>query len=119
MATFPSLSTGAILQYPAEQILSCGVQTIRFLDGSDQRYLTQGRMLRTWQVRLKLLADVELAQVELFFIEQAGNYTMFYFPDPFTGTLVPNCRFGTPTLVTQYLGLQDGAVALWVEEING
>jgi hypothetical protein len=107
------------MQYPAPLIAGQGVQAIRFLDGSDQRYLTQGRAYRTWQVHLDLLNDTEMAQVETFFIQQAGNYSTFSFPDPFKGVVVTNCRFGTPDLVTTYTDVDKGSTLLWVIETNG
>jgi hypothetical protein len=119
MATFPVLSTGAVMQYPAPLMTGQGTQAIRFLDGSDQRYLTQSRTFRTWQVHLDLLNEVEMAQMETFFVQQAGNYSTFSFPDPFGGAIVANCRFGAPDLVTTYTDVDNGSTLLWVIETNG
>lgn len=119
MNTFPSLGTGAVMQYPAPMITGQGVGVIRFLDGSDQRYLTQGRTFRTWKVDLTLLNEDELAAVETFFEAQYGDYGAFTFPDPFTATAVPNCRFAHPTLHTSYVDVDAGSTNLWVIETNG
>ncbi|HEY7306505.1 MAG TPA: hypothetical protein VH601_20435 [Bryobacteraceae bacterium] len=119
MATFPLLASGAVTQYPVPQTSGQAVQVIRFLDGSDQRYLTQGRILRQWQIRLSLLTDRELEQIETFFSAQQGDYASFQFPDPISGTIVPNCRFGTPSLVTEYAGIDKGLTSFWVIETNG
>jgi len=119
MNSFPSLSTQAVMQYPAPVIAGQGVQAIRFLDGSDQRYLTHGRSFRTWRVQLDLLNEREIAQIESFFSQQAGDYSPFLFPDPFTGTIVPNCRFAAPELVTKYLDVDNGSTLIWVIETNG
>jgi hypothetical protein len=119
MATFPFLTSGAVAQYPVTQTNGQAVQIIRFLDGSDQRYLMQGRMLRQWQIRLSLLADQELEQVENFFAAQQGDYTSFSFPDPISGTTVPNCRFGASALLTEYVGIDRGSASFWVIETNG
>ncbi len=119
MNTFPSLDSSAVMQYPAPMMVSQGVQAIRFLDGEDQRYVTQGRTFRSWHIQLTLLNESELARVENFFAQQAGNYSAFSFPDPFSATLVPNCRFGTPGLSSVYQDVDNGSAALWVVETNG
>ncbi len=118
-ATFPLLSTGAVAQYPTAQITSQGAQVIRFLDGTDQRYLTQANALRRWQIRLDQLNEGEIFQLESFFAQQSGNYSIFSFPDPFSGTVVPNCRFGTEALETSYVGVDVSSAVLWVIETNG
>lgn len=119
MNTFPLLSTGAVSQYPAPLLTGQAVHAIRFLDGSDQRYLTQGRTYRTWEINLDLLNEAELAQIEAFFVQQSGDYTSFNFPDPFSGTNVPNCRFAHPGLATSYTNTDAGSTVLWVMETNG
>jgi hypothetical protein len=119
MATFPLLSSGAITQYPAPQVTGQGVDVIRFMDGTDQRYLTQGRQLRRWQIRLDLLNGTETQQIESFFTAQQGDYSTFAFPDPFSGTAVPKCRIGTAELVTQYVAVDAASTSFWVIETNG
>jgi hypothetical protein len=117
--TFPLLDTGAVMQYPAAVVTGQGVGVIRFLDGTDQRYLTQGRTFRSWKVDLQLLNENELAALELFFEQQQGDYSSFQFPDPFSGTAVPNCRFAHPSLSTTYTDVNNGSTVLWVMETNG
>jgi hypothetical protein len=119
MATFPVLSSAAIAQYPARLTSGQAAQVIRFLDGSDQRYLLQGKMLRSWEIRLDLLNEAEIQRVEEFFALQQGDYSPFIFPDPFTGSNVPNCRLGTAGLASDYTGVDVSATSLWVLETNG
>jgi hypothetical protein len=119
MATFPTLSSGAVTQYPAQVITTQKTRVVRFLDGSDQRYLLRGRTLRLWQIQLDLLNETEIQQLEAFYSEQQGDYTPFDFPDPFSGTVVSNCRFGDSALVTNYTGVDTGTATLWVVETNG
>jgi len=119
MSVFPLLSSGAVSQYPTGYTSGQGVQAIRFLDGSDQRYLNQGRMLRQWTIRLDLLNEAEVAQIEAFFIEQQGDYSIFSFPDPISGTSVPNCRLASPGLVSAYVGPDVSSVSLVVIETYG
>ena len=119
MATFPILSTGAVTQYPAVMNSGQGSQVIRFLDGTDQRYLMQARALRQWQIRVDLLNEDEIQQIEAFFAANQGDYSTFVFPDPFTGAPVANCRFGTPQLLTECAGVDASSTAFWVIETNG
>ncbi len=119
MTTFPSLSSGAVTQYPTPQTSGQAAQVIRFVDGSDQRYLMQGRTFRQWQIQLSLLTDGELQQLEAFFLTQQGDYAAFIFPDPISGTNVPNCRFGNPSLLTEYDGVNANSTTFWVIETNG
>ena len=119
MADFPLLSTGAVTQYPAPLIVGQTAQVIRFLDGSDQWFLTQGRQFRRWQIRVNLLNEDELQRLENFFDTQKGNYSLFAFPDPFTKAFVPNCRLDSPALTTEYTAVDAGAASFWVIETNG
>lgn len=116
MATFPLLSTGAVTQYPAPLTSGQAVQVIRFLDAADQRYVTQPAMLRQWEIRIDLLTDGEIQQIEEFFTLQSGDYSSFTFPDPFTGTEVVNCRFGAPALVSEYVGVNVSSTSFWIIE---
>jgi hypothetical protein len=119
MNTFPTLSSNAVTQYPAAVQYSPGVQVIEFLDGSDQRYLLQPRILRSWAINLALLNEDEIQHLEKFFANQQGMYSPFVFPDPLTGTDVINCRFATSELATQYLDIDNASAFCWVLEVNG
>ncbi len=119
MADFPLLSSGAVTQYPSGLTSAHNVKVIRFLDGSDQRYLMQKGILRQWQIRLDLLNETEIQQIEAFFTDIQGDYGLFTFPDPFSGTMVPLCRLGAPGLVSEYLGVDNGATSFWVIETYG
>jgi hypothetical protein len=118
MATFPVLSSSAITQYPIPLTTGQASQVIRFLDGSDQRYLVQGKMLRSWEIRLNLLNEAEIQRIEEFFILQQGDYSRFIFPDPFTGSNVPDCRLGAAGLVSDYLGVDASSTSFWVLETH-
>jgi hypothetical protein len=119
MNTFPALSSNAVTQYPAAVEYSQGVQVLGFLDGSDQRYLQQAKMLRLWRINLSQLNESEMQQIESFFATQQGTYSPFIFPDPFTGMNVNNCRFAASTIVTNYQNVANGATVCWVIETNG
>lgn len=119
MPTFPLLSTGVVTQYPAPSAIGQTAEVIRFLDGSDQRFLNQGRMFRRWEIRLNLLNEDEIQRLEAFFVGQLGDYSTFTFPDPFSGSDVPNCRLAAPGIVSDYMGLDISSTSLWVIETNG
>ena len=119
MASFPVLSTGSVTQYPLGVTTGQTTQVIRFLDGSDQRYRMQGSMLRQWQIHLNLLNEDELYALESFFIQQLGGYSTFTFPDPYSGTAVPNCRFGQDALQVQLEGVDISSTSFWVIETYG
>ncbi len=119
MANFPILSSGAVTQYPIGLTSGQGARVIRFLDGSDQRYSTQPRALRQWQIRVNLLNESEIQQIEAFFNDVQGDYSPFTFPDPISGANVANCRLAAPGLVTEYVGIDNSATSFWVIETHG
>lgn len=119
MADFPVLNSGAVAQYPIAASSGRAVRVVRFLDGSDQRYPLQGRSLRQWQIQLALLNEGEIHQIEVFFKSVQGDYSSFSFPDPLSGELVPNCRLASPSLVSEYLGVDNNTTSFWVIETYG
>jgi hypothetical protein len=119
MPTFPLLKTGAVVQYPSGSVTGQASQVIRFLDGTDQRFMLQGRSLRAWQVHLNMLDEDELEALAQFFESQLGAYSSFVFPDPYTGAEVPSCRFGDDSFTTTLHGNDDGETSFWVLETYG
>lgn len=119
MAKFPTLSSGAVAQYPISVVIGQSVQIIHFLDGSDQRFLNQGRQHRRWQIHLEMLNESEINQLETFFLAQGGEYSLFDFPDPISNQNVPNCRLDAAGLISDFSGVDNGSSILWVIETNG
>jgi hypothetical protein len=93
MAEFPKLKTGVVAQYPA--VRESRFQTIvsRFVDGSEQRFRDHRAVRRRWIIHLAQLDESELQTLAEFFSEQKGRLGGFDFEDPWTGNVVPNCRF--------------------------
>ncbi len=119
MASFPLLSSGAISQYPTEIYRGQSIGVIRFLDGSDQRYVQTARRLRRWRIDLTLLSNEEICALETFFGEQKGMFSPFTFKDPASNTQVQNCRLANTALTTEYLGLNANSTSFWIVETNG
>jgi hypothetical protein len=115
-AKFPRLNTGAVAQYPSARHLAYATQTLRFLDGGEQRYRDQRRGLRRWTIDLTRLSEPELNGLARFFVEMRGSYGLFEFEDPWTGVIVANCRFESDELVLAERGEYDGAAQLSVME---
>jgi hypothetical protein len=119
MANFPVLNSGAVTQYPATLVWGRPGVAIRFLDGTDQRYSTRGRALRRWLIDLHLLTETELSNFEAFFQLVSGEVSLFDFPDPFSGLIVPKCRLAAPGLASEYQASGVSSTSFWVIETNG
>src|SRR5580704_393736 len=89
MATFPTLKTGAVAQYPLGWSMRYTTQAVQFLNGSSQRYRISGGGLRRWQVRLDLLDESELGAVIAFVDRQSSD--IFTFVDPASGASALKC----------------------------
>jgi Conserved hypothetical protein 2217 (DUF2460) len=91
MATFPTLKTGAVMQYPATAKTRYSSQLLRFVDGSEQRYRDYPVALHAWVVRLDLLDEEEMQGLQDFFVEQQGQFGSFVFVDPKDNTTYSDC----------------------------
>src|SRR5580765_6342271 len=91
MATFPQLKTGGVAQYPIVRAEQFQNQTVRFVDGSDQRYRDAGKARQRWEIQLNGLDEGELAAFEEFFLANQGAYGSFAFPDPWDGHVYDDC----------------------------
>jgi hypothetical protein len=113
---FPTLKTGAVIQYPATKNTRYSSFVVRFLDGSDQRYRQYTPALAQWSIKLDLLDEAELSALEQFFEDQEGSFGTFSFVDPWTQTTYPNCSLGQDTFSYQLSGVTQGSVSLTVTE---
>jgi hypothetical protein len=91
--TFPTLSTGAIAQYPLTRELHLDAEVVRFLDGCAQAYRNQAVARRRWVIDLALLNATEVTTLREFFEEQKGAWGTFRFTDPWTGSTFASCSF--------------------------
>ncbi|MCW5981903.1 MAG: DUF2460 domain-containing protein [Bryobacteraceae bacterium] len=116
MATFPTLKTGAVAQYPARKTTSFSTCVMRFVDGNEQRFREYGRPLRSWIVELDQLDDSEMARIEEFFASQQGVLGVFTFVDPWDGIEYPECSLQDPELTLTFLREGKGQAMLRINE---
>jgi hypothetical protein len=116
MATFPPLKTGAVAQYPAIKAFCYQNQTVRFVDGNEQRYRDSAGPLHQWTIRLDKLDETEMASLENFFLTNQGSVASFVFIDPWDGTSYPNCSIGSDKLhISSVEELQTSTVVTVIE----
>jgi hypothetical protein len=113
---FPTLKTGAVMQYPAQRTLRFNTDAIRFLDGTEQRFRDNPSVLHQWTIQLDLLDESELATLDAFFLSNEGRFGSFSFTDPWDGTAYPNCSLTGDTFGLQLTGEMRGKTTLTVCE---
>ena len=116
MATFPTLSSGAVAQYPADRQRQFSTHVCRFVDGSEQRFPNYGAPLLQWVIRLDLLTETELVNLESFFLSEEGQSGSFSFTDPWDNTVYPNCSFGVGTFGAEFRDVGRATTQLIVKE---
>ncbi|HWE52414.1 MAG TPA: hypothetical protein VG273_21640 [Bryobacteraceae bacterium] len=116
MADFPILKTGAIAQYPLVRGLRYATQSVRFIDGSRQRFRLHGRQLRRWTVALEQLDETELAALIAFVEEQASG--TFTFNDPVNGEAVAACAIAGEQFAAGMIREMNGHATLLIEEVG-
>jgi hypothetical protein len=113
---FPTLKTGAVMQYPASRTLQFNTDAIRYLDGAEQRFRDDAAVLHQWTIPLDLLDEAELAAFDAFFLSNQGRFGSFSFTDPWDGTVYPNCSLAADTFAFQLRGEMRGKTTLTVYE---
>ena len=116
MSNFPTLKTGAILQYPAQKAIQFSTKVLRFIDGSEQRYRNYQTPLRRWVVRLDLLDEAEMHVLREFFRDQAGSAQSFSFSDPWDGTTYSDCSLANDEMLEELLDEAKGKTTLTVSQ---
>ena len=116
MATFPTLKTGAVAQYPASKGLQVKNRVLRFLDGTEQRYRDSAGVLHRWVIGLVDLDQCEMAAIEQFFLDNQGSFNGFAFTDPWDGQAYPNCSIVDDELRLTSAAEIQGAVKLTIVE---
>jgi len=116
MASFPTLKTGAIAQYPLTTQVQFATNVVSFMDGSEQRFPAFSSLLRRWTIRLDLLDETELNATLEFFRAQSGVAGVFSFTDPADGTVYPSCRFASDAIQTSMDAAGRCAAAIVVQQ---
>jgi hypothetical protein len=116
MTIFPQLKTGAVAQYPATKVLRFQTQTIRFLDGSEQRYRDSAGPLHQWVIRFSELDEAEMAAFDSFLIENQGRLGNFSFTDPWDGIQYQSCSLADDVLNVTSLAEMRGQTSVTVIE---
>jgi hypothetical protein len=115
MASFPTLKTGAVAQYPLQTGSRFASQAVQFINGSRQLYRIQGPALRRWSIQFDDLDEGELAAV-IAFVEQQC-LAPFSFTDPVTGLTAAKCIIGGQKMGAGMKREENGQATLIIEEI--
>jgi len=116
MQTFPVLKTKAVMQTPARKRTAFRNQTLRFLDGSEQRYRDSAGPLRSWVIQLNDLDENEMASLERFLRDSHGRFGTFEFTDPWDGAVHTNCSLAADGAAFVLLGEMRGRTTVTVVE---
>ena len=115
MATFPQLKAGAVAQYPLRRRLIQNVDTLTFLDGSEQRCAVSLH-LHEWTIRLDAIDEAELAAIHAFVQQEQGEVGSFEFTDPVDHVRYADCSFASPLLQETFRGEGSASLVLVVRE---
>ena len=116
MATFPVLKTKAVAQYPAQRTLRYQNQSLRFVDGTEQRYRDSAGPLHRWDIVLDEMDETEMTALETFFLTNQGAFATFPFTDPWDGQTYANCSLASAGMDLMYRGEMLSGVRLTVVE---
>lgn len=116
MSTFPTLKTGAVMQYPAQRNVAFSTVPMQFVDGSEQRFRSYQGPLHRWVIQLSLLDQAELQEFQEFVRAMAGRAENFAFTDPWDGTNYPSCSLGSDASSAVLKGEWNGQTSLTVME---
>ncbi len=116
MASFPSLKTGAVAQYPVKTTYLFRTDTVWFLDGSEQRFRNSASTLHRWEIDLSKLDEQEMASIEQFFLVNQGTTLPFAFTDPWSGSTYANCSIDGGELGLVFDSAQSGSTKIAIRE---
>jgi hypothetical protein len=114
----PKLKSGAIAQYPLTRTLRFSTKVLRFLDGTEQAFPLNSKVLAEWQVPLERLDDGELNGVDQLFMTHQGSSQTFSFVDPLDQTEHSNCNLASDESTIELESVNDGKAIVTVREVN-
>jgi hypothetical protein len=116
MPAFPTLRTGAVLQYPATRTIEYSSDIVQFMDGSEQRFRISPAPCHRWSVTLALLDEIEIQQIRSFIAQLNGASGTFGFTDPWDGILYPSCSIEGDSVADSLAGPYDGRTSFTIRE---
>ncbi len=116
MTSFPQLKTSAVAQYPARRAMVFRNQTLRFVDGKEQRYRDCAGPLHRWEIPLEKLDEGEVAKIADFFAANEGAFGDFAFTDPWDGHVYPHCSVQSDELTIGTAGEMAGITSVVILE---
>jgi phage-related protein len=119
MASFPTLKTSAVMQYPAVKAIAFQNQVVRFVDGTEQRYRDCAGPLRRWTIRLSDLDETEMAALEHFLESNQGSFGRFAFTDPWDNQTYGDCSFASDAMTLTSVDEMRGNTSVTVKENRG
>jgi hypothetical protein len=114
--TFPTLSTGAVHQYPATTRIRFSTRVMKHVDGSEQRFAQFASAKREWVLELDKLSDEEIGNLRKFWTEVQGSDGEFVFTDPLDGTVHPHCEFSGDSLELLFEAEERAGCRLVIQE---
>ena len=103
MLSFPLLKSGQGAQYPVRRTTRQGVETVSFLDGTEQRCATT-KLLHEWEIRLNLIDEQEANALNMFLSQVQGQTQTFTFTDPLDGTQYDSCSLANGSVSQAFEG---------------
>jgi hypothetical protein len=116
MTSFPHLKTAAVAQYPARRAMAFRNETVRFVDGREQRYRDSAGPLHRWEVSLERLDEGEMAKIADFFAANEGAFGDFEFTDPWDGQVYAHCSVAGDELEAGTVDEMCGATSVVIVE---
>jgi hypothetical protein len=115
MPTLPLLKSGQTVQYPLRRSLKQSVETIAFMDGTEQR-CASSRALHQWTLQYRSLDEEEISALETFVYQVQGESGQFAFTDPADGVQYPNCSLALQLLSESFEGPSRVSATLVIRE---
>lgn len=115
MLSFPLLKSGQAVQYPVRRTTRQGVDTVSFLDGTEQRCATT-KLLHEWKVQLSLIDEQEANALIVFLSQAQGQTQPFTFTDPLDGTKYDNCSLVDESMLQIFEGPGRVSAVLTIRE---
>ncbi len=115
MKLMPTLSTGAVQQYPYVCGNSGQTRAFQFADGSEQRYLMTPQR-HTWSINLRLLQEAEKTAFLEFSKNALRSQSVFQFTDPLDGTIYPMCRIAAAPVIDCIDGVAQMGIQFLIAE---